>query len=110
MSSKYKGRGLVQLTGRDSMSSLLHQNTATSVTLGQMPSAVSMGGIAEAVQAKKSFSNKKISLHVHQANGGYVVEVEHPVYGIQNELYIVSEDNDLGQELGKIITHNKLKT
>ena len=107
--SKFKGRGLVQLTGRNNMSSLLHQNTATNVTLGQMPSVVGMG-IAEAVQAKKSFSDKKISLHVHQANGGYVVEVEHPAYGVQNELYIVSEDNDLGKELGKIITHNKLKT
>lgn len=107
MSNNYKGRGLVQLTGKNNMSSLLNQNTATNVTLGQMPSVVGMG-VAEAV--KKPLSDKKISLHVHQANGGYVVEVEHPVYGVQNELYIVSEDHDLGQELGKIITHNKLKT
>jgi hypothetical protein len=37
-----------------------------------------------------------------------VVEVERGGYGVENELYIISEDQDLGVELGKIITHNAL--
>jgi len=51
--------------------------------------------------------HKKVSMSIHEANGGFIVEVEHSMK--ENDLYIVSEDRDLGQEIGKIITHNILQ-
>ena len=57
---------------------------------------------------EKKFPNKKISISVHEAHGGYIVEVDtHSAK--TNQLYIVSEDKDLGNEIGKIITHNILQ-
>ena len=55
---------------------------------------------------------KKVSLTVFEAVGGYIVEIDnsHNNYTNDGELYIIGEDKDLGQEIGKIITHNKLKT
>lgn len=55
----------------------------------------------------KKFPNKKISLSIHEANGGYIVEIDNSMK--DNDLYIVGEDKDLGQEIGKIITHNILQ-
>ena len=46
-----------------------------------------------------------------EAVGGYIVEIDNSDNYINDgELYIISEDKDLGQEIGKIITHKKLKT
>lgn len=56
----------------------------------------------------KKFPNKKISISVHEAHGGYIVEVDtHSAKSSQ--LYIVAESQDLGQEIGKIITHSILQ-
>jgi len=51
--------------------------------------------------------NKKLSIDVHEAHGGYIVQV-HRGSAYEGDLYIVAEDLDLGQEIGKIITHNTL--
>ena len=69
---------------------------------------LTIGDIYGTHNMQKKFPNKKISISVHGANNGYVVEVEKSGYGNENELYIISEDQDLGVELGKIITHNAL--
>jgi hypothetical protein len=58
-------------------------------------------------QTQKKFPNKKVSINIHGANNGYIVEVEQG-YGVENELYIINKDQDLGTEIGKIITHNAL--
>ena len=56
----------------------------------------------------KKFPNQKIAINIYGANGGYIMEVTtHP--GQVNDLYIVPEDRDLGQEIGKIITMKVLK-
>jgi len=56
----------------------------------------------------KRFPNQKIAINIYSANGGYIMEVAtHP--GQVNDLYIVPEDQDLGQEIGKIITMKVLK-
>ena len=51
--------------------------------------------------------NKKFTLNVHEAHGGHIVEVSTNANSL-GDLYIISEDKDLGQEIGKIITHNIL--
>ena len=55
----------------------------------------------------KRFPNRKFAISVHEAHGGHIVEVSvHP--GQIAELYIVAEGQDIGQEIGKIITHHTL--
>jgi hypothetical protein len=56
---------------------------------------------------EKKLPNKKISFDVHTAHGGYVIRVSQG-YGSEDEMYVVSDSHDLGQELGKIITHHTL--
>ena len=52
--------------------------------------------------------NKKISLTIHEANGGYVVTIDKGQYGEESDLYVIDSDKDLGSEIGKIITHSTL--
>lgn len=56
---------------------------------------------------EKKLPNKKISFDVHTAHGGYVVRVSQG-FGSEDEMYVVSDSYDLGQELGKIVTHYTL--
>lgn len=66
-------------------------------------STVELGGTYN-----KKFPNKKISMSIHEAHGGYIVEIDN-LFGKDNDLYIVAEGQDLGVEISKIITHNILK-
>ena len=97
------------------MSSLLSKTPSTPhLSLGSMPS-IAMAGQTYAIAGEKQTtarSTKKVSLTVFEAVGGYIVEIDnsHGNYTNDGELYIIGEDKDLGQEIGKIITHNKLKT
>jgi len=57
----------------------------------------------------KKLPNKKISFDVHTANGGYVIRVASGIgIGDQDNLYVIGDNQDLGQELGKIVTHHTL--
>lgn len=52
--------------------------------------------------------NKKLSITIHEAHGGYIVEMtSNP--GQAGDLYIIADDKEIGQELGKIITMKVLK-
>lgn len=53
----------------------------------------------------KKLPNKKISFDVHTAHNGYVVRVSQNTFGVEDDMYVINDDQDLGQELGKIITH-----
>ena len=55
----------------------------------------------------RELPNKKITFSVHQAHGGYLIGVN-TAYGTTSELYIVPDGQDLGQEIGKIITHHTM--
>lgn len=56
----------------------------------------------------KKLGNKKITLSIHEAYGGYIAEIATTGH-IQGDLYIIPDDRDLGEEIGKIITHKILK-
>ena len=97
------------------MSNLLNRASPTPhLSLGSMPSIAA--GTYNISQSPDSFQKatkptKKVSLTVFEAVGGYIVEIDNSDNYINDgELYIISEDKDLGQEIGKIITHSKLKT
>ena len=51
--------------------------------------------------------NKKISFDVHTAHGGFVVRVTNG-YVNDGDMYVIDDSKDLGQELGKIVTHHML--
>lgn len=55
----------------------------------------------------KKLPNKKISFDVHTAHGGYVIRVSKG-YSSEDDMYVISDNQDLGQELGKIVTHHTL--
>lgn len=60
-----------------------------------------------------SSSGSAINFSVYKANGGYVVEHRH--YNRKSDyhsskLHIVTEDKDLGEEIGKIITFESLRS
>lgn len=57
----------------------------------------------------KSLPNKKVSIDVHTAHGGYVIKVGNGRGG-DDDMYVIGEGQDLGTELGKIITHHTLKS
>jgi hypothetical protein len=73
------------------------------ITAAQI-SQIDLSGFA--IDAKK-LPNKKISFDVHTAHGGYVIKVGGS-YGEDGDLYVIGDDQDLGQELGKIVTHHTL--
>ena len=56
---------------------------------------------------EKKLPNKKITFDVHTAHGGYVVRVSQG-YGNDDSMYVIGDTQDLGQELGKIVTHHTL--
>lgn len=57
----------------------------------------------------KKFGNRKLSINVHEAHGGYIAEVS-TSSTLQGDLYIIPDGKDVGTELGKIITHRMLKS
>lgn len=69
-------------------------------------SVTDMSGIDLSFGEKK-LPNKKISFDVHTAHGGYVVKVSKGFSG-DDDLYVIADEQDLGQELGKIVTHYTL--
>ena len=73
--------------------------------LGGMSTDISIGELYGS--SKSRLPNKKLSIDVHSAHGGYIVQV-YRGSGHEGDLYIVAEDQDLGQEIGKIITHSTL--
>ncbi len=74
------------------------------LSIGQV-SQIDLGGY---VVDNKKLPNKKISFDVHTAHGGYVIRVSQNTFGVEDEMYVISDDWDLGKELGKIVTHYTL--
>jgi hypothetical protein len=59
-----------------------------------------------------SLESNGFKLQVYKANGGVVVETrnyDHRKDENRNSLYVITEDKDLGAEIGKIITMENLR-
>jgi len=82
-----------------------HYNVATG---GLTPITVSdLSGIDLTFSGETKLPNKKISFDIHTAHGGYVVKVSQGSFK-DDEMYVIADYKDLGQELGKIVTHHTL--
>ena len=73
---------------------------------------VSRGLSIVSTEPGETLSTEPIRLSIYRANGGMIVETR--VYDrqkdrSQNQLHIVSHDEDLGRSLGKIITMESLR-
>jgi len=69
-------------------------------------------GIGRAIPSHSLDSDKGIRFQVYKANGGMVVETS--MYDrhkdrSHNSLHIITDDKDLGKEIGRIITMETLK-
>ena len=58
------------------------------------------------------FESRSMNLTVYKANGGFVIE--HRMYDAHTDrnqvgLHIITDDKQLGEELGKIITYEHLR-
>jgi hypothetical protein len=91
-------------------------STSTTYTMNMATSAAAIGPLTVSDIAgidltssygEKKLPNKKISFDVHTAHGGYVVRVSNG-YGIDGDMYVIDDTKDLGNELGKIVTHHTL--
>ena len=65
------------------------------------------------VRLERSIDSHGMNFSVYKANGGYIVEYRQ--YDKRhdrsdNKLHIVTEDKNLGEELGKIITFEALRS
>lgn len=68
--------------------------------------------VVEIDDSHPSIDSNGFRLQVYKANGGIVVETrnyDHRRDENRNSLYVVTEDKDLGAEIGKIITMENLK-
>lgn len=66
-----------------------------------------LGGGTYSIGSQHEF-NEGIDIRITPANGGSIVSVNHRNNTV-SDLYIVTEDKDLGAEIGKIITMSYLK-
>jgi hypothetical protein len=87
------------------MGGLSAQTSVAPITASQI-SQIDIGSFTLGGYDKK-LPNKKISFDIHTAHGGYVVKVSKG-HGVEDDMYVVGDDQDLGAEIGKIITHYTL--
>jgi hypothetical protein len=64
------------------------------------------------VSTGRSIDSNGMNFTVYRANGGHIVETRH--YDRKRDsndhsLHIITDDKDLGEEIGKIITFERLK-
>lgn len=59
---------------------------------------------------RRKFPNYKLTINIHGAHGGHVVEISKGGYGIEPDLHIIPEAEDFDRALGQIITHYQLKS
>ena len=81
------------------------------------PSEVNFSNIrlstGPAVQSSSLDSDKGINFKVYKATGGTIIETtfyDRSRDRVQNSLHVITDDKDIGKELGKIITMESLKT
>jgi hypothetical protein len=68
--------------------------------------------VAPSTKASRSIDSSGMNFTVYRANGGHVVETrqyDRKRDENNNSLHIITDDKDLGEEIGKIITFERLK-
>ena len=68
---------------------------------------VSLGG-TYSIGSQHEFDDG-IDLRITPAHGGFIISINHRTIGTKPDLYIVTSDQDLGAEIGKIVTMSYLK-
>lgn len=84
-----------------------------SVSMGQL-SGISLSGVGHGhmsmIDEITHLSGRGMTIRIVPANGGTVIAIKDESQSSSNSnLYVIGQDQDLGQEIGKIITMNILK-
>ena len=69
-------------------------------------------GNSISIEEHQGLDSDGFKLQVYKANGGVIVETrnyDHRKDENRNSLYVITEDKDLGTEIGKIITMENLR-
>lgn len=86
--------------------------STTNLPLGAVGAGVlSISGGSNGISLTESNSHQfdGMDIRVTVANNGTIVSVREDGYGSKPKLYVIHNDQDLGQEIGKIITMICLK-
>lgn len=87
------------------MSVAVQNNSATNAI---WQGAIAGAGVSMGVNIGHRFNG--LDIRVITANGGMIVSITDPNnYGREPDLYLIHEDQDLGSELGKLVTMYYLK-
>lgn len=65
------------------------------------------------VERDKRIDSQGMNFTVHRANGGHIIEYrqyDRHKDRSDNKLHIITDDKDIGEELGKIITFESLRS
>jgi hypothetical protein len=68
--------------------------------------------VAQDISPSDSLSSEGMRFQLYRAAGGFIIETRHYDQKTDrnyNKLYIITEEKDLGNELGKIITMESLR-
>jgi hypothetical protein len=71
------------------------------------------GEIRPTVLREATIESKGLNFTVYRANGGYVIEnrsYDRKLDRSCSSLHIITDDKDLGEEIGKIITFEQLRS
>lgn len=96
------------------MSQAAKQNTvlATGSGYGTIP-GITLAGAAGGLGLSEDYAQlgaRGLNIRVLPANGGTIISIkDENNYHSQSDLYVVGDTQDIGQELGKIITMHYLK-
>jgi hypothetical protein len=65
------------------------------------------------ISGGRSIDSNGMNFTVYRANGGHIIETrkyDRKRDSNDNSLHIITDDKDLGEEIGKIITYENLRT
>lgn len=92
--------------------SVAAQTSVANAVYGAIP-GITLGGSAGSLGVSDDYAQlgaRGLNIRVLPANGGTIISIrDENNYHSQSDLYVISDSQEIGEELGKIITMHYLK-